>query len=107
MWRIGNGRDIKVWGDKWLPTPVSYMVQSPRIVLGEDAHVADLIDEDTKFWNIQLLDAIFSLEEAKVIKGIPISPIQVKDHLIWRCTSNGIFSVRSAYHLNMEYNVCW
>jgi hypothetical protein len=29
MWRIGNGRDIKVWGDKCLTTPVSYMVQSP------------------------------------------------------------------------------
>jgi hypothetical protein len=72
--------------------------------LGEDAHVANLIDEDKKFWNIQLLNAIFSPEEAKVIKGIPISPIQVKDFLIWRCTSNGIFSVRSAYHLEMEYN---
>jgi hypothetical protein len=47
--------------------------------LGEDAHVTDLIDEDKKFWNIQLLNAIFSPEEAKVIKGIPISPIQVKD----------------------------
>jgi hypothetical protein len=72
------------------------MVQYPRTVLGEDVRVANLIDDDTKFWNTQLLDTMFSPEEAKVIKGIPISPIQVKDRLIWRCTSNGVFSVRSA-----------
>ena len=28
-WRIGNGEKVKVWGDKWLPTPSTYQVTSP------------------------------------------------------------------------------
>jgi hypothetical protein len=31
QWRVGDGRSIKIWGEKWLPTPSSYSVQStPR-----------------------------------------------------------------------------
>jgi hypothetical protein len=104
IWRIGNGRDIKIWGDQWLPTPVSFMVQSPRLMLGEDARVAELIDQDTKFWNTQLVETIFNAEKARVIKGIPLIPVEVPDRLRWRCIANGAFTVRSAYHLEMETN---
>ena len=24
QWRIGNGEKVRVWGDKWLPTPSTY-----------------------------------------------------------------------------------
>jgi hypothetical protein len=82
------------------------MIQSPRSVLVENARVANLIDQDTKSWKTQLLNTIFHPYEAKVVQGIPLSPMLVPDKLspIWRCTSNGIFSVRSAYHLEMECN---
>jgi hypothetical protein len=29
MWRVGDGSFIKLWGDRWLPTPTMYTVQSP------------------------------------------------------------------------------
>lgn len=48
------------------------------------------------------METIFTIEEARVIKGIPLSPVQVPDRIRWRCTANGAFSVRSAYHLEME-----
>jgi hypothetical protein len=28
IWRVGNGKDIKIWGDKWLPTSPTFQVQS-------------------------------------------------------------------------------
>ena len=28
-WRVGNGRLIHIWDDKWLPNPTTYMVVSP------------------------------------------------------------------------------
>ena len=28
-WRVGNGRLIHIWEDKWLPTPSTYKVISP------------------------------------------------------------------------------
>jgi hypothetical protein len=35
VWRIGNGATVKIWGDRWIPTPISYSVQSipvPQLV---------------------------------------------------------------------------
>lgn len=48
IWRVGDGKDIWIWGDIWFPTPISVSVQSPRQILAEDARVANLIDQDTK-----------------------------------------------------------
>jgi hypothetical protein len=57
-----------------------------------------LIDQDTKLWNSPLTKKIFQEEEARVICQIPLSPVQVKDSLIWRGTLNREFSARSAYY---------
>ena len=29
-WNIGNGWKVKIWIDRWIPTPNSFMVVSPR-----------------------------------------------------------------------------
>jgi hypothetical protein len=88
IWRIGNGKSVKIWGDRWLPTPTTY--------------VAELIDEEQWSWKVNLLQEVFSEEEAKIISNIPLSPLLPKDKLIWRGTTHGEFSVRSAYHLGKE-----
>lgn len=31
-WQIGNGESVRVWRDKWLPTPFTYRVGSPDAV---------------------------------------------------------------------------
>jgi hypothetical protein len=102
IWCIGDGKDIRVWQDKWLPTPTSFSIQSPRRLLSEDARVVELIDQDTKWWNANLIREIFHAEEAQVIQQIPLSPQLPKEVLIWRCIKNGIFSVRSAYHMDKD-----
>lgn len=28
-WQVGNGAKIKIWKDKWLPTPSTYKIHSP------------------------------------------------------------------------------
>jgi hypothetical protein len=64
--------------------------------------VASLIDPLTKNWNSELLQEVFQHEEALVISNIPLCPLQPPDRLIWRGTTNGVFTVRSAYHLGKE-----
>lgn len=76
---MGDGRSIWVWGDRRLPTPISFPVQSPRRILVENAKVADLIDQDTKGWKAELLTEMFNEEEANVISNIPLSPLQLPD----------------------------
>jgi hypothetical protein len=33
IWRVGDGKDIWIWGDCWLPTPSSFTVQSPKFTI--------------------------------------------------------------------------
>jgi hypothetical protein len=47
VWRVGNGKDIKVWGEQWLPTPTTFTVQSHPRILDENAHVVELINAET------------------------------------------------------------
>lgn len=44
----------------------------------------------------------FSRQEVDLIKAIPISLSNREDRLIWEGTNNGIFYVKSAYHLHRE-----
>lgn len=33
FWRIGNGQMVRIWGDKWLPSPASFRAQSYKMHL--------------------------------------------------------------------------
>jgi hypothetical protein len=26
VWRVGDGQDIWIWSDKWIPTPISFSI---------------------------------------------------------------------------------
>jgi hypothetical protein len=105
IWRVGNGESVKIWGDRWIPYPSTYTIQSPPRILDKESKVSALIDEDTKWWNPSLVSDIFNADEAALIYNIPISPIRQHDTLVWLGTKNGDFSVKTAYHMakvNME-----
>jgi hypothetical protein len=71
-------------------------------MLDPNATVDALIDGNTKWWNSTLLGAIFTQEEVSLIQSIPVSASNREDVCIWRGTKAGIFSVKIAYHLQME-----
>jgi hypothetical protein len=90
-WRVGNGANIKIWGDKWLPSPTSFQVQTPVRVLHHDAKVVDLIDPTTKEWKFQLIGEIFEQEEATMICNLPLSPLLNNDKQVWLGSKSGFF----------------
>lgn len=49
-WRVGNGRLIHIWDDKWLPTPTTYKVISHPRMLDDYPMVSTLIDPNTRRW---------------------------------------------------------
>ena len=102
IWRIGNRQSMGIWSDRWISTPLSYAIQTPIQGLPNEAKVCSLIDENTNWWNIGLINEIFSKEEAAMICNIPICPQRQVDKLEWVGTKNGEFSVRSTYHLAMS-----
>jgi hypothetical protein len=85
-WRVGNGNSIKIWGDKWIDSTSSGLIQAPVRVLGENAKVSALIDDTTHWWNYELIREIFPEEEAKRIYSMVLSPLGKSDQLVWAGT---------------------
>jgi hypothetical protein len=101
IWRVGDRHSIKILGDRWIPTPTSFMVQSPMMgtTFNFDSTVDSLMDRRIGGWNVALIRSTFSAKEADVISKIHICPSFPLDCLVWQGTKNGSFSVHSAYHL--------
>lgn len=102
---MGNGAQIRIWEDKWLPNRAPHAVQSTIQILDRQARVKELIDEDTRWWNVPLIMEIFSAEEAEKICSMPINPTGMVDKLIWSGTLNENFSVKSTYHLEKNMHL--
>jgi hypothetical protein len=93
---------VRIWGDKWILKPSTYMAHCFPRFLTSDAKVGEHIDPNTGWWNQELLANLFTMEEQNTINTIPINSTNQSDRQIWRCTATVFFLVKSAYHLVKE-----
>ncbi|KAF5470770.1 hypothetical protein F2P56_011261 [Juglans regia] len=100
IWRVGNGQHVNIWSAKWLPFSPPYKIQSIREVDCWCEKVSDLIDPQVQQWKEPLLQELFTQQEIIDIKSIPISMRGREDKLVWQFTTNGLYTVKSGYHLN-------
>ncbi|BFG30757.1 hypothetical protein CerSpe_170300 [Prunus speciosa] len=92
-WCVGNGSDIKVWRNRWLPRPTSFEVVTPPIVGLEELKVSSLICEVSQpQWNIQLLTSLFLPLDVEEILRVPLSLRSPPDYLIWHFDRKGNLS---------------
>ncbi|KAK9266575.1 hypothetical protein L1049_021625 [Liquidambar formosana] len=98
-WRIGDGKSVRIWGDKWLPTPPSFQITSSRGDWNRDTRVIELIDSSTRRWRANLISALFLPHEAESICRIPLSVRMPPDRWIWGYHPKGMFTVKSAYYI--------
>ena len=101
-WQVGDGVNIRVWCDKWVPRPSTYMVVSPKKPSPQVALVKDLINRDAFEWDMELVKWYFNAKDASAILGIPLSLSSRRDRLIWAANNSGKFLVKSAYALAYE-----
>ena len=50
-------------------------------------------------WKTKVIDSLFIAHEAKLIKSIPLNATLPVEKIVWAETTNGNFTVRSAYKL--------
>lgn len=93
---------VKIWGDKWHRNPTTFFVQSPRRLLEANDKVNEHIDHGTKWWNTELRREIFIKDEVGAICKLTLSCHSQRDATIWRGTTKGELTVRSAYHMKKE-----
>lgn len=98
IWRVGNGRNIRIWDHRWFPE-----LNGCRLVsLNRDPHlsiVGDLFCFEPMSWKSTLVDQTFLPWEVESIKNIPLSYTTHDDSLVWPFTQDGQYSVKSAYQL--------
>ena len=80
-WRIGNGSQVRIFHDAWLPGSRQGKVLSPAI----ESH-ASLINHVDKCWKVVEIDSLFDRDD------LPF----------WPYSRDGVFSVKSSYCLLME-----
>jgi hypothetical protein len=95
--RVGDGTQINIWLDSWIPNGVTRRPITPRghTILNK---VSDLIDPISSEWDVSLINEIFWEEDVKHILAILLKH-GMEDSLAWHFGSKGSFSVKSAYHV--------
>ncbi|KAI9162186.1 hypothetical protein LWI28_024695 [Acer negundo] len=96
-WRVGNGKSIKIYKDKWIPRHSTFkIVSSPK--LDTEATVDQLFTPSGE-WNVNLIKVSFLPVEANAILSIPIGRSLMEDTTLWHYEGNGVYSVKSGYWL--------
>ena len=61
-----------------------------------------LIDPVTRSWNEELVNGLFGVEDAEMIKRIPLSRSVAEDTLYWPYSASGHYTCRSGYRFLKE-----
>lgn len=98
--RVGDGRTVQVWSNKWIP---SYEDGKVKMIRKQDCNVEkleELIREDE--WNQDLINKWFMKVDVQNILAIPLSLIGGRDRVCWKYSKSRQFTVKSAYAAEME-----
>ncbi|XP_024190432.1 uncharacterized protein LOC112194424 [Rosa chinensis] len=100
-WRIGDGTQINIWNDQWVPNCPRYLIQKPTGTVFET--VADLIDPQSRTWIQASVQRLFPPTVAEKILCIPLRHQAVQDRLCWIPEKRGLFTVKSAYWIARQH----
>lgn len=91
---MGDGNSKKIWHDKWVPKPPTYVANS-SIATVDDARVAVLIDSGK--WNEGAVHDILYANYCKLILDVHLPKVSQPDGLVWPHIVDGNLTANSAY----------
>ncbi|KAA3484427.1 reverse transcriptase [Gossypium australe] len=97
-WRVGDGQKISIWEDRWVPGNEMLNCQNSS-QNSSLVKVVELIDNNTRRWNEELILRTFAVRDAKRILCIPLSMRSHEDFFIWREEATEEYSVRSGHRV--------
>ncbi|XVF38280.1 hypothetical protein REPUB_Repub20aG0087100 [Reevesia pubescens] len=97
IWRVADGSSIYFWTDNWLGTPIVDQLPPGFHITNISAKVNEFLDSNGS-WDSSSIFSQVPVDIALQIFGYPLPRVQnQKDRQIWRLTSNGSFTSKSAY----------
>jgi hypothetical protein len=97
IWRIGDGTQVRIWDDPWIPKLWCRKVATPRN--GLLTKVSELISPITGNWDVQLVKDTFWPGDVDMILNIPLREGAV-DFRAWHFDPKGVHAVKQAYKLH-------
>ena len=82
LWRVGDGKNIRIYDDNWIPGTNSARILSPQATVLEEATVDCLLDCDLGGWNNHVINQHILPFEAQIIEAIPICVTSQPDCII-------------------------
>lgn len=101
-WHVGNGTNISVFGNRWLPRPSSFKPIGNPLGFDTNLRVSDLIDWSAGGWDVDCVKEVFLPLDAEIVLQMRLRDPTTEDIILWHHTKNGEFSVKNAYHMWME-----
>jgi hypothetical protein len=101
IWRVGDGSKINIWNHNWIPRSSLKRPFGHRQDVEVDK-VSELLEPSGAGWNLDKLNECFFEADVEDILKIPVGRTGSADYMAWNYTKNGVFSVRSAYHLKQH-----
>ena len=106
---IGNGASTNIWKDPWISSKPAKGVLSTRM-LPQGLHhsalnlsfVKDLIVDQGREWNLELLRSLFPEEVVSSISQIRLGACNTKDCFACDYSLDGQYSVKSGYWVQMQ-----
>lgn len=103
-WHFGNGTNISVFGDRWVPRPSSFKPIANPLGFDANLRVSDLIDWGDGGWDEDCVREVLLPIDSELVLKMRLCDPTTKDTLLWHYTKDGEFSVKSAYHMWMDYH---
>ncbi|KAL5759510.1 hypothetical protein ACOSQ2_018348 [Xanthoceras sorbifolium] len=100
-WKVGNGLNIRIFEDPWLPRPFSFKPIS--VNPGGELRVADLFEVGRQVWDPGKLRDLFLPLDREAILSIPLSYRGGPDCWTWHFDKKGryLVSASSSSHLQL------
>ena len=103
FYQITQG-NISIWSTPWCSSWTSIyddlIIQDPHFAY--PSKVKDLWLPNSKTWNVNLIDNLFTPRMALNIKNTQIINSNEQDFLCWKPTKNGVCSAKSAYYICVQ-----
>ncbi|PNY05784.1 telomere repeat-binding factor 1-like protein, partial [Trifolium pratense] len=115
QWSIGNGRKIRFWNDRWLPSGIVIVlrevVKQPVDPCLENKTI-DYFSDNNGGWRLQEASDLIPTQVMNQIFGCTAAVENVsEDKPFWPFSSNGTFTVKTAYelllHSHEQDSVLW